>query len=107
MQVLQPDPQILWNPSAFRAAAQTLRTQTHDAILVTGPPFSSFLLGCKLKHHFGIPLVLDFRDEWMLVAQHLENYQLSGFAYRWQQAMMRRVLRAAGRSHRHNACQCG
>jgi glycosyltransferase involved in cell wall biosynthesis len=95
MQVLQPDPQILWNPSAFRAAAGVLRTQAHDAILVTGPPFSSFLLGRKLKNRFGIPLVLDFRDEWMLVAQHLENYQLSGFAYRWQHAMMRRVLRAA------------
>ncbi len=95
MHVLQPDPQILWNPFAFRAAARTLQAQTHDAILVTGPPFSSFLLGCKLKKQFGIPLILDFRDEWMLVAQHLENYQLSGFAYRWQQAMMRKVLRAA------------
>ncbi len=95
MQVLQPDPQILWNRAAFRAAAQTLQDQRHDAICVTGPPFSSFLLGCKLKQRFGLPLVLDFRDEWMLVGQYMENHQLSGLAYRRQWAMMRKTLKAA------------
>lgn len=95
MQVLQPDPQILWNPSALHEATRTLRQQTHDAILVTGPPFSSFLLGYKLKKRFGLPLILDFRDEWMLVTRHMENYQLSGLSMRMQRAMMRKVLRFA------------
>ncbi len=95
MHILQPDPQILWTPCAFRAAARRLQADAHDAILVTGPPFSSFLLGRRLKRRFGIPLVLDFRDEWMLVSQHLENYELRGLRYRWQHAMMRSVLRAA------------
>ncbi len=94
-QLLQPDPQILWNPSAFRAAAGVLQVQPHDAILVTGPPFSSFLLGRQLQRRFGVPLILDFRDEWMLVARHLENYQLSGLAHRWQRAMLQKVLRTA------------
>ncbi len=95
MKLLQPDPQVLWNPSAFREAVCALRTQSHDAVFVTGPPFSSFLLGCKLKKRFGIPLVLDFRDEWMLVSQYLENYQLRGLAYQRQLAMMRKALQAA------------
>ncbi len=95
MQWLQPDPQILWNPSAYRQAVCALRAQSHEAIFVTGPPFSSFLLGCRLKKQFGIPLVLDFRDEWMLVGQYMENHQLGGLAYRRQQAMMQKALRAA------------
>jgi glycosyltransferase involved in cell wall biosynthesis len=95
MQVLQPDPQILWNPTAYRDAVHALSRQSHDAILVTAPPFSSFLLGCRLKKRFRIPLVLDFRDEWMLVGKYLENHQMSRLACRIQRGMMRRALRAA------------
>ncbi|MEZ6075657.1 MAG: hypothetical protein R3C56_08255 [Pirellulaceae bacterium] len=58
MSVLQPDPQILWNATAYRAACRQLSQVAHDAILVTAPPFSSFLLGRRLKKKFGLPLVL-------------------------------------------------
>ncbi len=95
MRFLQPDPQVLWNQSAFRQAAKTLRSQAYDVILVTGPPFSSFLLGCNLKKRFGIPLVLDFRDEWLIACQYLENYQHSGASYRRQYALMQNALKAA------------
>ena len=95
MRFLQPDPQILWNRSAFRLAAKTLRNQAHDVILVTGPPFSSFLLGCNLKKHFGLPLVLDFRDEWLIACQYLENHEHDGASFRRQHAMMQRALKAA------------
>jgi len=95
MQLLQPDPQILWNRSAMREAIRILRAQPHDVIFVTGPPFSSFLLGSKLKQRFGIPLVLDFRDEWLLVSQYMENHQLRGLAYWRQYAMMQKTLQAA------------
>lgn len=95
MQVLQPDPQILWNPTAYRQAVAALRRQSHDAIVVTAPPFSSFLLGCRLKRKFRIPLVLDFRDEWMLVGKYMENHQMSRLAVRIQRLMMNRALRAA------------
>jgi glycosyltransferase involved in cell wall biosynthesis len=95
MQLLQPDPQVLWNVPAYHEAVSTLRQESHDAILVTGPPFSSFLLARKLKKRFGIPLILDFRDEWMLVGKYLENHQLGGLAHWRQCRMMRRTLKAA------------
>ncbi|QDV40941.1 hypothetical protein Enr13x_07790 [Stieleria neptunia] len=95
MSLLQPDPQILWNPFAARLATQTLRQLPHDVVYVTGPPFSSFLLGRTLKRRFGLPLVLDFRDEWLLASQHFENHQRSGIAFRRQQVMLGKVLRAA------------
>lgn len=95
MQVLQPDPQILWNPTAYRCAVRALSVQPHDAIVVTAPPFSSFLLGCKLKRRFQIPLILDFRDEWMLVGKYMENHQMGSWASYVQRAMMNRALRLA------------
>ena len=74
MSVLQPDPQVLWNPLAYRMASTALRQTPHEVIYVTGPPFSSFLLGRSLKRRFGLPLVLDFRDEWLLSSQYLDNH---------------------------------
>ncbi|WP_442511946.1 glycosyltransferase [Novipirellula sp. SH528] len=95
MSLLQPDPQTLWNPLAARLARKTLLQIPHQAIYVTGPPFSSFLLGRSLKRRFGLPLVLDFRDEWLLASQYLDNHQRSGRGYRTQVRMLGKVLRAA------------
>lgn len=95
MRLLQPDPQVLWNPGAMWLARNALRKTEHDAIYATGPPFSSFLLGRALKKRFHLPLVLDFRDEWLLSSQYLENYQLGKLARRRQRAMMNKCLQAA------------
>src|SRR5262249_54326078 len=65
--VLQPDPQILWMPNAVREGLRWLREVPHQAILATAPPFSSFLIGAQLSRRTGLPLVLDYRDEWDLV----------------------------------------
>ena len=73
LQWIQPDLQVLWNRSAYRTAVNALTQQKISAIYVSGPPFSSFLIGCKLKKRSGLPLVLDFRDEWSLSAKYLEN----------------------------------
>ena len=58
---LQPDPQVLWNPNALRVGAAVLSEQPHDAILVTAPAYSSFLIGAALKRQFRLPLILDYR----------------------------------------------
>src|SRR5207253_1449493 len=64
--VLQPDPQVLWLPQAIREGKRFLREVPHQAIVATGPPFSSFLVGAALARYTGLPLVLDYRDEWNL-----------------------------------------
>ncbi len=95
MSLLQPDPQILWNAAAYRAASKQLRQVKHQAIFVTGPPFSSFLLGCQLKAKFGLPVVFDFRDEWALVSRHMENHRPGPWT-QWRQTRMRsRALASA------------
>lgn len=60
-----PDPQVVWRPFAERAAAKLIQEEGYDTLIVTAPPFSSFLIGNALKRRFPhITLVTDFRDDW-------------------------------------------
>ncbi len=92
---LQPDAQVLWNRNAYGTACKVLKQRTFSAIYVSGPPFSSFLLGCQLKKQFGIPLVLDFRDEWSISARYLENRSQQRSSHRGQTQMFESTLRQA------------
>jgi glycosyltransferase involved in cell wall biosynthesis len=92
---LQPDPQVLWLPAAFREGLRLLRKRRHDAILATAPPFSALLLGAALSRRTGLPLVLDYRDEWKISRQYWENKQTGQLSSRIQERMQKRVLRAA------------
>jgi len=61
-----PDPEVLWAPFAIRRATRIIRKYKIEAVLVTAPPFSIFLIGNELKRRFpGLTLVTDFRDEWL------------------------------------------
>ena len=62
-QALFPDPQVLWQPAAHVALALRLAARRDDAVLVSGPPFSQFLLA-PLARVGGVGVVLDYRDEW-------------------------------------------
>lgn len=93
--VLQPDPQVLWNHHAIEAGLRILSQEKHDAIFVTAPPFSSLLVGAELSRRTGLPLVLDYRDEWGISNAYWENRQ-QGYFTRWLQSrMQRRVIRSA------------
>jgi glycosyltransferase involved in cell wall biosynthesis len=93
--LLQPDPQILWMPHALWHGRKELRRQRYDAVMASGPPFSSFLLAAALARFGRLPLLLDYRDEWGISNQYWENRQ-SGWLSGWVQAgMQRRVLRRA------------
>ena len=92
---LQPDPQILWFPAAKKKALEQLRTTPHDIIFATAPPYSSFLLGSWLKQKTGLPLVLDYRDEWDLSSAYLENSKRDRVSLLFQQRMQRNILRSA------------
>ena len=59
-----PDRHVAWLPTALPLALARARRYGAKAILVSAPPFSSFLLGEALSRLLGLPLVLDFRDEW-------------------------------------------
>ena len=91
--VLQPDPQMLWVPNALSAAKRLLARLPHDAILATAPPYSNLVLGTMLKKRTGLPLIVDYRDEWDLSSQYLENSRKDWFSQVVQERMQRSVLR--------------
>ena len=93
--ILQPDAQILWYPGAVKEGLQLLNELKHDAIFVTAPPFSSFVTGAAISRRSGLPLIVDYRDEWGISNQFQENRQKSSFSHRLQDRLQRKVLRQA------------
>jgi len=93
--VLQPDPQILWRPDAIRVGLKLLREIPHAAIVATGPPFSTLLIGAALSRSTRLPLILDYRDEWSISNRYWENKRQGWLANQLQSRMQRSVLRAA------------
>lgn len=93
--LLQPDPQVLWNSRAIEAGLRVLGQRKHDAIFVTAPPFSSLLIGAELARRTGLPLVLDYRDEWSISNSYLENKRLGWLSRTWQQHQQSLCVRAA------------
>ena len=93
--VLQPDSQLLWFPRAVREGRRLLDDLHHDAIFVTAPPFSPFLIGARLSRQTGLPLIVDYRDEWGISNRYQENRQKSSLSHRIQSRMQRGVLRQA------------
>ena len=91
---MQPDPQILWRPHALREGVKLLREVPHDVVVVTGPPFSSFLLGMTLAKRMNLPLAVDFRDEWSIMC-YWENKKVGVVDRIVQGRMQANVLRAA------------
>jgi glycosyltransferase involved in cell wall biosynthesis len=73
--LLLPDPQVGWLPFALPAAVRTIRDRKIDVVLITVPPFSSVRLATRLRKVFpALPIVLDFRDEWLSTTINLVSF---------------------------------
>lgn len=59
-----PDPEVLWIPFAYAAAAKEIALHGITIVYTTSPPSSAHLAGYLLKRRFGLPWVADFRDFW-------------------------------------------
>lgn len=59
-----PDARKGWNKFAFKEASQLLKAENFDAVITTGPPHSTHLVGKKIKDKFQLPWIADFRDPW-------------------------------------------
>src|ERR1035438_6598923 len=63
--LLTPDPEVVWTPLPRRKARWIVKKYHIDAVMVTAPPFSSFLVTNALKREFPkLKLISDFRDDW-------------------------------------------
>ncbi len=60
--ICYPDPSLLWAIPAAREAARL--GQSQDAVITSGPPFSTHLAGLWVSRRLGLPWVADYRDNW-------------------------------------------
>jgi glycosyltransferase involved in cell wall biosynthesis len=67
-----PDARKVWNRFALKAAIKELQSVRYNAVVTSGPPHSTHLIGLELKEKFGIKWLADFRDPWTKI-DYLEN----------------------------------
>lgn len=94
--ILSPEPEVLWAPFAIRKAKQVVRKHGIDVVMVTAPPFSSFLVGNALKRSFpSLKYVADFRDEWISFYLKDFEFQSSDFTRQKAIAIERQTIESA------------
>lgn len=91
--LLFPDDRALWIGPAVRRAVRLVRSLQARAIWATGPPFSTLVAGLKVHQHTGLPLILDFRDDWTGFNSRFRNRRPARQAR--EEALERRCLEAA------------
>jgi len=90
--LLVPDPQLLWLPAAGWTLSRRLCSRrADDVVLISGPPFSQFLLAGLARLRRGTAVVLDYRDEWTTISS---VYEMSG-SHRAGKLLEQAVLRCA------------
>ncbi len=62
--VFVPDARVGWVPFAIRKALELHRTTPFDAVVTTGPPHSTHLVGRSIARRTGLPWLADLRDPW-------------------------------------------
>ena len=98
--VFVPDNKVGWLPHAIRAGGRVLRDGSFDAILSTAPPYSAHLVAAWLSRSHDVPLVLDFRDDWVGNPRHWYPTPMHRMAQGWlERWCMRRACRALTINH--------
>ena len=72
-QFMLPDLQILWWPDLIVKLVQIIRRERPSVLFVSAPPFSSFLPVVTVGKIMGVPVILDYRDEWAFSRDQWEN----------------------------------
>jgi len=62
-----PDARKGWKPYALKMVKTIMDDHEIDAVITTGPPQSTHLIGLELKKRYGLPWLVDFRDPWTTV----------------------------------------
>lgn len=73
--IFLPDARVGWFPHAVGAGNELLRKDQYHAIMTTGPPHSTHLIGRHLKRKTSAPWVVDMRDLWTDISYQSELLQ--------------------------------
>lgn len=89
-----PDNKKSWSKQAYHTAEDLLKKEDFDAIFVSVPPFSPFMMAAKLTEKFDVPLFVDYRDLWH--GNHFAFYPTPYHSYKHKK-MEYQALKAAER----------
>ncbi len=99
LQIRLPEPELLWIPSAVRAARRLVLDHEVDAVVTTSPANATHLVGLRLKRRLGIPWIADLRDP-----------IVTNFAYQprthWNDRLLRRLEATIVREADHVVVTC-
>jgi glycosyltransferase involved in cell wall biosynthesis len=79
-----PDNKKNWIEPGFEGGSKIIESMDIDVIFSSAPPYSNLIIAKKLKSKFGIPLVIDLRDDWL--GTHLFQYPT-----RWHHRKMKKL----------------
>lgn len=66
-----PDNKLGWKSFALRAGLRQAAAQRFDAVFSSAPPYTGHLIGKKLSRRLKLPLITDFRDDWVGNPRHI------------------------------------
>ncbi len=89
-----PDNKIGWKRPALRRAVDLVESRAFDLVFSTAPPYTAHLIGAALSRRTGIPLVADFRDDWVGNPRHVYPTRAHRLL---NQRLESRVVRTAAR----------
>ena len=69
--VFVPDNKLGWMPFAVRAGLREASLHAYSAIFSSAPPYTGHLVGSKIARRLGLPLIVDFRDDWVGNPRHI------------------------------------
>lgn len=95
--VMIPDLHILWLPFVLPAARKVAKDEAVDLLFTTCPPHSSAAIAALVQCLTGLPLVVDFRDDWTGDPWPPIGTADSAFARAIQRWMEKRVVRQSTR----------
>ncbi len=89
-----PDARVGWKFFAIRAAKNIIDEHTIDAVITTGPPHSTHLVGLALKRKFNLPWIADLRDPWTSIYYN-KTFPRTHYAERKDKQFEDKVARTA------------
>ncbi len=60
-----PDNKKGWIKEGFQKAKEIIANQDIELVFASAPPYSNLMLADEIKKAFDIPVVMDFRDDWL------------------------------------------
>lgn len=87
-----PDNKTGWIAPALEQARKLILQHNIKAVIATAPPYSNLLLAARIREEFQIPVIMDFRDEWL--HSHWISYP-TRWHFRRMQQIEARTLAAA------------